>query len=107
MTYQPAFDGFDAYILILGVFLRQVQQDCNSCEVRDKLFTLVCSHPEDVLVLVPVAIGILHTSLRLANAAQTTNRLRLRQGRCLFCWQLLMQPLEHFLAACEKRVTPI
>ena len=84
---KPLFQGMDHHLLLPGISLGEIEQPCQSHEVRAQGFGGVGLDPQDERIAVTVAIGILHRRLRLANATQAADGWRLGESRRLSSMQ--------------------
>lgn len=106
MLFEPAFDRGNSDILILFVLLRSLYCCSKGHEVSREGVLRGSGDPQDGLVLLPVAIGILNGGLCLANATQTANRLCLGQRCSSTMNEVLMQVCEQLFASRKERIAP-
>src|SRR5258708_28193233 len=107
MRGQPVFDSSNNFQLVLFLSLRKVQECCQFYKPGDELITGGSIYPEDVVVLVTIAIGVLYGGLGFADTAQAADCLGLCRGRGFVLRQVLVELLEQFFASCKERITNI
>ncbi len=76
-------------------------------KIRDQRLTGICSRPEHRLVLVTIAVSIFHSGLRLANASQASDGLRLGHRHRSVGKQGCVDALDDVLAPGEERIAPV
>ncbi len=73
-------------------------------KISQKRFTTIGLDPQDVLIVFAIAIGVLHRYLRFADASQTTQGQRLRDGCRFLLGEQTMQVLEDLLTSRKVRI---
>jgi hypothetical protein len=101
---KPLADSRDGHIMILRVFLRQVQALRELDVARLAGGGVFRGDPPHAVVRAGVAVGVFRSYLRLADAAQAVNSRRLRQRRAVACVQRVVQRRQDVLATREVGV---
>src|SRR5260370_42337003 len=96
MRGQPLFDSSNNFQLVLFLSLRKVQDCCQFYKTGDEFITGGSIYPEDVAVLVTIAIGVLYGGLGFSDTAQAADWLGVFRGRGLVFAPVLVGLLVQF-----------
>src|SRR5258708_40115467 len=81
MRGQPVFDSSNNFQLVLFLSLRKVQECCQFYKTGDEFITGGSIYPEDVVVLVTIAIGVLYGGLGFSATPQAPSFMGLCRVR--------------------------
>src|SRR6266487_5981019 len=105
---QPCLDCRNGDLLIARLLFGQVEQGGDDAVGGDQVFAGLGACPQNGLVVLVVAIGVLDGDLRLADAAQSADGLgRLREGGGLTALQLSVQALKELITSQKEGVARI
>src|SRR5260370_29021595 len=93
MRGQPVFDSSNNFQLVLFLSLRKVQECSQFYKTGDEFITGGSIYPEDVVVLVTIAIGVLYGGLGFADTAQATHSPGFPPGCCFVLRQGIVELL--------------
>jgi hypothetical protein len=104
---RPGLDRLHSELLLFGLALWQSQKRGESNVGRDHGLAALGTCPQYRLVVLLIPVGIFHSDLRLADAAQAADGLRLAQGGAVTGGEPLMELCEHLLSPGEEGVAPV
>src|SRR5436853_2813564 len=102
MGLEPPLDRLDDDLLLRCLSFLQLEERSHGVVGGGQGFLRLGRGPEYGFILLTIAIGVFNRDLSLANAAKSADSLRLREGGCLTCLQLLMQAFEQIVAASKE-----
>src|SRR5579871_5001601 len=104
MRLQPRPDSLDHHFLLPRLPLWQLEQCCDFTVRGGQRLQAFCMGPQDHLVLLMIAIGILDSYPCFANATQSTDCLWLCERGSLVCLKLSIQPCQQIFTTKKEDI---
>src|SRR2546423_1162005 len=107
MHFQPAFDSCQRVLLILLLLSWYLQELCKADQFRGEHLLGVGFCPEDDLVFLPIAVGILKGNLCLAHSSKAAQSQWLFEGTDSIPCERLMELLKDLFATSKTHISRI